>query len=137
SICCCSCRLGLVGWPPLGRYLLQACCAALHLGSLGPLLPRRAVNSWLTPFPLNCGSGRLMPCWRMPRANASAACIASCLLHGLAVVVAVGLLAPPRLATPLALPPPPQAATVSVRASTAPSSPRSCRQRRGGAGGRA
>jgi hypothetical protein len=51
----------------------------------------------------------------MHLANASAACLKSLLL--LALVVAVGLSEPLRLATPLDLPPPPQAATPSVRAS--------------------
>jgi energy-coupling factor transporter ATP-binding protein EcfA2 len=85
---------------------------------------------------LNLGSGMSMPCWRMHRAKSSAACRSSWLPPGL--VVAVGLLAPLRLATPLALPPPPQAATASVKASMATSTASRGRQRRrGGRGGRA
>jgi hypothetical protein len=57
------------------------------------------------------GSGMLMPCRRMHRANATAACWLSLLPPGLVVALS------PRLATPLDRPPPPQAATASARAS--------------------
>src|SRR4029450_6629254 len=65
--------------PALGINCWQACCAALNFGSSGPTLPRPELNSWVTWFPLNLGSGMSMPCWRMHLVNASAACLGSLL----------------------------------------------------------
>jgi hypothetical protein len=59
-----------------------------------------------------------MPCWRMHRANARSAWVWS---PPPGLVVLVALPAPPRLATPLGLPPP-QPATASARASSSPGS---------------
>jgi hypothetical protein len=121
SACWRSWALGGVGRSPFGRDCRQACCAALNFG-----VSRSAGSGhcWPIPSAVICGSGRLMPCWRVHLAKLGAACLSS--RPPLALVVAVGLFEPLRLATPLgALPPPAQAATPTARAS-APTSAARC-----------